>query len=96
MPIPKVASASRVDNAGRAPVLLADRGRPVSPRDGASAAPPGDPDFTGVDAALRRVAARARREAAAAGVAVVTFRDGEIVLENPTGSLPVHRRGGRT
>ena len=84
------------DNAGRAPVLLADRGRPVSPRDGASAAPPGDPGFTGVDAALRRAVARARREGAAAGVPVVTFRDGEIVLEKPvreSGCAPSRRAG---
>ena len=45
--------------------------------------PPGDLDFNGVEAALRRAAARARREAAAAGVAVVVFRDGKIVLEKP-------------
>lgn len=51
----------------------------------------GDPDFTGVDAALRRAAARARREAAAAGGTVVVFRDGKIVLEEPgpeAGSAP--------
>ena len=56
--------------------------------------PPGDPDFTGVDAALRRAAARARREAAAAGVAVVVFRDGKIVLEKPApepGAAPPRR-----
>ena len=45
--------------------------------------PPGDPGFNGVEAALRRAAARARREAAAAGVAVVVFQDGKIVLEKP-------------
>ena len=62
--------------------------------DGASAVPPGDPDFTGVGAALRRAAARARREAAAAGVAVAVFRDGKVVLENPgpePGSAPPGR-----
>ena len=44
---------------------------------------PGDPGLTGVDAALRRAAVRARREAAAAGGTVVVFRDGKIVLEEP-------------
>lgn len=43
----------------------------------------GDPDPTGADAALRRASERARREAAAAGQAVVVFRDGEIVWETP-------------
>ena len=47
------------------------------------AAPPGDPDFTGVVAALRRAAARARRQAAAVGGEVVVFRDGEVVREKP-------------
>ena len=42
-----------------------------------------DPDLTGADAALRRAARRVRREAAAAGRAVVLFRDGEIVWEKP-------------
>ena len=49
--------------------------------------PPGergdDPDLAGADAALRRAAERVRREAAAAGRAVVVFRDGEIVWERP-------------
>ena len=40
-----------------------------------------DPDLAGADAALRRAAERVRREAAAAGRAVVVFKDGEIVLE---------------
>ena len=56
--------------------------------------PAGDPDFTGVEAALCRAAARASREAAAAGVAVVVFRDGKIVLEKPglePGSAPPRR-----
>ena len=56
--------------------------------------PPGDPGFNGVEAALRRAAARARREAAAAGVAVVVFQDGKIVLEKPgreSGSAPPRR-----
>ncbi len=43
----------------------------------------GDPDLTGADAALRRAGERARREAAAAGQAVVVFIDGEIVWERP-------------
>lgn len=47
------------------------------------AAPPGDPDFTGVEAALRRAAADARRQAAAVGGEVVVFRDGKIVREKP-------------
>ena len=38
-----------------------------------------DLDLAGADAALRREAERVRREAAAAGRAVVVFRDGEIV-----------------
>ena len=42
-----------------------------------------DPDLAGADAALRRAAERVRREAAAAGRAVVVFRDGEIVWEKP-------------
>ena len=41
------------------------------------------PDLTGADAALRRAGERARREAAAAGQAVVVFIDGEIVWEKP-------------
>ena len=84
------------DNAGRASALLAEGGATVSPRDGASAAPPGDPGFTGVDAALRRAAARARREGAAAGAPVVMFREGEIVLEKPvreSGCAPSRRAG---
>ena len=52
-------------------------------RDRMPAAPPGDPDLTGVEAALRRAAADARRQAAAAGGEVVVFRDGEIVREKP-------------
>ena len=43
----------------------------------------GDPDPAGADAALRRAGERARREAAAAGQAVVVFEDGEIVWETP-------------
>ena len=43
----------------------------------------GDADLTGADAALRRAGERARREAAAAGQAVVVFIDGEIVWEKP-------------
>ena len=43
----------------------------------------GDLDPTGADAALRRAGERARREAAAAGQAVVVFMDGEIVWEKP-------------
>ena len=42
-----------------------------------------DQDLAGADAALRRAAERVRREAAAAGRAVVVFRDGEIVWEKP-------------
>ena len=52
-------------------------------RDRMPAAPPGDPDFTGVEAALRRAAADARRQAAAVGGEVVVFRDGKIVREKP-------------
>lgn len=55
----------------------------MSTPDRPPAVAPGDPDFTGVDAALRRAALRARREAAAAGGTVVVFRDGKIVLEKP-------------
>ena len=68
------------DNAGRAPALLAE-GEPAATAQDRT--PPGNPDFNGVEAALRRAATRARREAAAAGVAVVAFRDGKIVLEKP-------------
>ena len=42
-----------------------------------------DPDLAGADAALRRAAERVRREAAAAGQAVVVFKDGEVVWEKP-------------
>lgn len=42
-----------------------------------------DPDLAGADAALLRAAERVRREAAAAGRAVVVFKDGEIVWEKP-------------
>ena len=42
-----------------------------------------DPNLTGADAALLRAAERVRREAAAAGRAVVVFKDGEIVWEKP-------------
>ena len=42
-----------------------------------------DPDLAGADTALRRAAERVRREAAAAGRAVVVFRDGEVVWEKP-------------
>ena len=42
-----------------------------------------DPDLAGADAALRRAAERVRREAAAAGWAVVVFKDGKIVWEKP-------------
>ena len=55
------------------------------------ATPPGDPDLTGVEAALRRAAAHARRQAVAAGGEVVVFRDGEVVREKPgreSGSAP--------
>ena len=49
--------------------------------------PPGerrdDSDLAGADEALRRAAERVRREAAAAGRAVVVFRDGEIIWEKP-------------
>ena len=41
------------------------------------------PNLAGADAALRRAAERVRREAAAAGRAVVVFKDGEIVREKP-------------
>ena len=52
----------------------------------------GDADLTGADAALRRAGERARREAAAAGQAVVVFIDGEIVWEKPgRGYLPQGR-----
>ena len=60
-------------------------------RDRMPFAPPGDPDLTGVEAALRRAAAHARRQAAAAGGEVVVFRDGEVVREKPgreSGSAP--------
>ena len=43
----------------------------------------GDVDLAGADAALLRAAQRVRREAAAAGRAVVVFKDGEIVWEKP-------------
>ena len=62
----------------------------VTARDRMPAAPSGDPDCTGVEAALRRAAARARRQAAAAGGEVV-FRGGEVVREKPgrePGSTP--------
>ena len=55
----------------------------VSTPDRPPAAASGGLDTAGIEAALRRAAARARREAAAAGVAVVTFQDGEIVHEKP-------------
>ena len=42
-----------------------------------------DLDLEGADVALRRAAERIRREAAAAGRAVVVFKDGEIVWEKP-------------
>lgn len=42
-----------------------------------------DSDLAGADAALRRAAQRARREAAMAGRTVVVFKDGEIVWEKP-------------
>ena len=63
----------------------------MTARDRMPAAPSGDPDCTGVEAALRRAAARARRQAAAAGGEVVVFRDGEVVREKPgrePGSAP--------
>lgn len=63
----------------------------MTTQDRASTAPPGDPDFTGVEAALRRAAARARRQAAAAGGEVIVFRDGKVVREKPgrePGSAP--------
>lgn len=44
----------------------------------------GDPDFTGVDAALRRAGLRARRQAALAGEPVAVYENGEIVLEGPS------------
>lgn len=43
----------------------------------------GDPDFTSVEAALRRAGERARREAAAVGGSVVVFENGKIVWEKP-------------
>ena len=43
----------------------------------------GDPDFTSVEAALRRAGERARREAAAVGGRVVVFENGKIVWEKP-------------
>lgn len=45
--------------------------------------PPGDPDFKGVEAALRRAGERVRREAAAVGGRVVVFKNGKIVWEKP-------------
>ena len=63
----------------------------MTARDRMPAAPSGDPDCTGVEAALRRAAAHARRQAAAAGGEVVVFRDGEVVREKPgreSGSAP--------
>ena len=42
-----------------------------------------DLDLAGAEAALLRAAERVRREAAAAGRAVVVFKDGEIVWEKP-------------
>ena len=68
---------------GRAPAVTA--------RDRMPAALSGDPDCTGVEAALRRAAARARRQAAAAGGEVMVFRGGEVVREKPVrepGSAP--------
>ena len=71
------------------------RGEPTVSTPGRSpAAAAGGWDSAGIEAALRRAAARARREAAAAGVPVVTFRDGEIVLEKPdreSGCAPSRR-----
>lgn len=55
----------------------------MSLRDPNRTVPPGDPDFKGVEAALRRAAERARREAAAVGGRVVVFKDGKIVWEKP-------------
>ena len=63
----------------------------VTARDRMPAAPSGDPDCTGVEAALRRAAARARRQPAAAGGEVVVFQGGEVVREKPgrePGSAP--------
>ena len=60
--------------------------------------PPGergdDSDLAGADAALRRAAERVRREAAAAGRAVVVFQDGEIVWEKPGREYLTPRRSG--
>lgn len=57
----------------------------------------GDPDFTGVDAALRRAGRRARRQAALAGEPVAVYENGEIVLEHPSAHAgrgrDVHRPG---
>ena len=58
-----------------------------------------DLDLAGADAALRRAAERIRREAAAAGRAVVVFKDGEIVWEKPGREYLTPRRntdGGET
>ena len=58
----------------------------MSGRDRTSSGEPGNPgdlDLAGADAALLRAAERVRREAAAAGRAVVVFKDGEIVWEKP-------------
>ena len=55
----------------------------MTARDWMPAVPSGDPDCTGVEVALRRPAARARRQPAAVGGEVVMFRDGEVVREKP-------------
>ena len=71
------------------------RGEPaVSTPNRSPAAAAGGWDSAGIETALRRAAARARREAAEAGVPVVVFRDGEIVIEKPdreSGCAPSRR-----
>ena len=64
-------------------MLPADKEPAVTARDRMPAAPSGDPDCTGVEAALRRAAARARRQPVAAGGEVVVFRGGGVVREKP-------------
>ena len=53
--------------------------KPRQPSQRRPEAPARDPDFAGAEAAMRRAAERARRRAAANGVAVAVFEDGRVV-----------------
>lgn len=55
----------------------------MSAYDGKSSEESDDLDLKGVEAALRRAAARVRGDAAAVGGTVVVYRDGKIVWEKP-------------